>query len=103
LTSDVVIDLLAVLREALTNVARHARAASVRVELVVTGEGVVLRVRDDGVGMAGGSSNGGLADLRRRADWHGGTLAVEHELAGGTRLTWAVPRSPSASNARLPT
>jgi len=92
LTSDLVIDLLAVLREALTNVARHARARSAQVALAVTDDAVTLRVLDDGIGLAAAPKDGGLADLRRRATWHGGTLNVQLEPAGGTRLTWAVPR-----------
>jgi anti-sigma regulatory factor (Ser/Thr protein kinase) len=95
LTSDIVIDLLAVLREALSNVARHARARSAHVALAVTVDGVTLQVLDDGIGLAAAPRNGGLADLRRRAAWHGGTLSVQLQPAGGTRLTWAVPRSPS--------
>jgi two-component sensor histidine kinase len=95
LTSDVVTDLLAVLGEALTNVARHARAGSVSVDLAVTVDDVTLRVRDDGIGSAGAPRGGGLADLRRRADWHGGTLGVQPEPAGGTQLAWAVPRRPT--------
>jgi two-component sensor histidine kinase len=94
LTTDIVIDLLAVLREALTNVARHARARSAHVALAVAGEGVTLRVLDDGVGLAAAPRDGGLADLRRRAAWHGGTLSVQPAPDGGTALTWAVPRSP---------
>jgi two-component sensor histidine kinase len=101
LSSDVVTDLLAVLGEALANVARHARACSVRVEVVVTPAAVTLRVRDDGIGMAAAPRDGGLGDLRRRAAWHGGTLAVRPEPAGGTRLTWAVPRRPSGPDPRL--
>jgi two-component sensor histidine kinase len=103
LTSDVVTDLLAVLAEALTNVARHARAGSVDVDLAVTGDGVTLMVRDDGIGLAGAPSDGGLADLRRRAAWHGGTLDVRPEPAGGTRLTWAVPRRPTVPRPRART
>jgi two-component sensor histidine kinase len=94
LTSDVVTDLLAVLAEALTNVARHACAGSVGVDLAVTADGVILLVRDDGIGLAGAPKVTGLADLRRRAAWHGGTLDVQPEPAGGTRLAWAVPRRP---------
>jgi two-component sensor histidine kinase len=100
LTSDIVIDLLAVLREALTNVARHARARSARVTLAVTGDAVTLRVRDDGIGLAAAPRDGGLADLRRRAAWHGGNLSVQLEPDGGTRLTWEVPRPPSTSRPR---
>jgi two-component sensor histidine kinase len=95
LTNDIVTDLLAVLREALTNVARHARARSAHVALAVTGDAVTLRVRDDCIGLAAAPTDGGLADLRRRAAWHGGTLSVQPEPDGGTRLTWAVPRPPS--------
>jgi two-component sensor histidine kinase len=100
LTSDVVTDLLAVLGEALTNVARHARASSVHVDLAVTVDDVTLRVRDDGIGLAGAPRDVGLADLRRRAAWHGGTLDVQPEPAGGTRLTWAVPRRPTVPQPR---
>jgi signal transduction histidine kinase len=95
LTGDVVTDVLAVLTQALTNVARHARAGSVDVDLAVTVDGVTLRVCDDGIGLAGAPAGGGLADLRRRAAWHGGWLGVEPRPAGGTRLTWAVPRRPT--------
>ena len=91
LSPDVVDDLRAVLREALTNVARHARARTAEVELAVTDEQATLRVTDDGVGCAGAPKDGGLADARRRARWHGGGLTVEPGPAGGTRLTWTVP------------
>jgi signal transduction histidine kinase len=100
LTSDIVIDLLAVLCEALTNVARHARARSAHVALAVTDDAVTLRVRDDGIGLAAAPRDGGLADLRRRAAWHGGTLSVQLDPDGGTRLTWAVPRRPSTPRPR---
>jgi two-component sensor histidine kinase len=100
LTSDIVTDLLAVLREALTNVARHARARSAHVALAVTADAVTLRVRDDGIGLAAAPRDGGLADLRRRAAWHGGTLSVELDPDGGTRLTWAMPRPASTPRPR---
>jgi len=100
LTSDIVIDLLAVLGEALTNVARHAHARSAHVALAVTGDAVMLRVRDDGIGLAAAPRDGGLADLRRRAAWHGGTLSVQPEPDGGTALTWAVPRPASTLRPR---
>ena len=91
LSPDVVTDLCAVLGEALTNVARHAHAHGVEVHLAVTEGQVALQVTDDGIGCAGPPKDGGLADLRRRAAWHGGSLTVEPGPAGGTRLTWAVP------------
>ena len=79
------------LREALTNVARHARARTADVEVTVAAGVLTLRVIDDGVGMQEAAWDGGLADLRRRATWHGGTLSMELQPAGGTRLTWTVP------------
>src|SRR4051812_31642532 len=63
LTSDIVIDLLAVLGEALTNVARHAHARSAHVALAVTGDAVMLRVRDDGIGLAAAPRDGPAAVL----------------------------------------
>jgi two-component sensor histidine kinase len=102
LPEDMTVDLLAVIREALTNVARHARARSAAVDVEVTGETVTARVTDDGIGMAGAPRDGGLADLRRRAVWHGGTLTVGPGSSGGTRLVWAVPYGPTATQPRRP-
>lgn len=86
--------LLAVLREALSNAARHARAHRVDVDLhvVTDGQGVQLTVRDDGVGMATGDSRrSGLANLAERAAQVGGTLTVAAVPEGGTELRWAAP------------
>ena len=91
LRRDVTVDLLAVLREALTNVAQHAHAHSAEVEVVVAAGSVTLRVVDDGVGLAGATTDGGVADLRRRAAWHGGRLTLQPGASGGTRLSWTVP------------
>jgi signal transduction histidine kinase len=96
LLGDMTADLLAVIRESLTNVARHARARSAAVDVEVTSETVTARITDDGIGMAGAPRDGGLADLRRRAAWHGGTLTVRPGPSGGTRLVWAVPYGPTA-------
>lgn len=82
---------LAVIREALANVARHAQASAAEV-LVVVDDRVVVRVSDDGVGMAPGPSAGnGLANLRARAEAAGGALSVRRRDGGGTTLEWAVP------------
>jgi signal transduction histidine kinase len=85
-------DLLATLREALANVARHAKATAVSVQLRVAEGELALDVLDDGIGIPterGRSS--GLANLRKRAARWGGTLTVEPGGGGGTRLTWTVP------------
>lgn len=94
----VVDDLVAVLREALTNTARHADARSVEVDVLASTSELTLTVTDDGTGLDGATRRSGLANLRHRAEQHGGTLVLtaatetptppEHE---GTRLTWTIP------------
>ncbi|MGW1073078.1 GAF domain-containing protein [Streptomyces sp. NPDC002537] len=81
---------LAVTVEALSNTARHARARRVDITLVVADD-VTLTVADDGVGVGGGPHTGGLANMRSRAELHGGALSVESPAAGGTRIVWRVP------------
>ena len=68
--------LLLCLREALSNVARHARATSVEVEVVVDRGRLVLRVADDGVGYepTPGRRTSGLDNMLVRAESSGGTL-----------------------------
>ncbi|WP_255218862.1 sensor histidine kinase, partial [Actinomadura formosensis] len=82
--------LLAVVREALSNVARHARAteASVRIEV---GDDLTLRVEDDGAGIPEGAAGGGLRDMRERAENLGGSLSTRARPGGGTILVWRVP------------
>ncbi|MEE1769110.1 GAF domain-containing protein [Streptomyces sp. JV185] len=84
--------MIAVLGEALSNVARHARATGVSVSLVV-GEGALnLVVSDNGVGMPEhGASRSGLDNLARRAEKLGGAMSLEASGQGGTRLSWRVP------------
>ncbi len=83
--------LIAVLREALTNAAKHARANTVEI-LVQFADGVLsLVVTDDGVGIGDGGRLSGLANLTARADELGGVCAVERvDESGGTRLRWSV-------------
>nr|WTB31025.1 GAF domain-containing protein [Streptomyces sp. NBC_00830] len=83
---------IAVLGEALSNVARHARATSVDISLVV-GEGALnLIVSDNGVGMPeDGLSRSGLDNLARRAEKLGGEMSVGASGQSGTRLSWRVP------------
>jgi signal transduction histidine kinase len=87
----VVEDLIAVLRESLTNVARHAAARSALVELSAGGGMLVLRVSDDGRGIGPTTRRSGLANLRRRAEAHGGTLDVTSGSSSGTVICWTVP------------
>jgi len=89
---DIGTQLLAVLREALTNVARHAGASRVDVEVVTKGD-VVLRVNDDGRGLpaevrAGGR---GMHNMAARASSLGGAMVVKPGPSGGSALEWRVP------------
>ncbi|GGR84114.1 histidine kinase [Streptomyces aureoverticillatus] len=96
-------DVVAVLNEALSNVARHAGARRAEVSLVVR-EGVLeVAVVDDGVGVsasttteAGAERGAGLRNLAERAERLGGELTVRAGERKGTRLEWRVPltRSP---------
>jgi signal transduction histidine kinase len=84
-------EVLAVLREALTNVGKHARASQV-VVTIAAGDELRLVVADDGDGMGPASSGGlGLKNLRQRAVRLGGGLELGTSREGGTRLTWHVP------------
>lgn len=86
---------LATLREALSNVGKHARATRVDVEVTATDDELVLRVIDDGVGIAGPSptSGHGLKNLAARAERLGGRFEVGAGVPTGTVLQWQVPRS----------
>jgi signal transduction histidine kinase len=85
--------LLAALREALANVAKHAQASRADVT-VEAGTGLVLVVRDNGVGLAGNGRRSGLANLTDRATELGGTLRTVTADGGGTQLEWRVPLRP---------
>ena len=103
-TIDVLVDdrigreLLATLREALSNVARHAAAHNVEVA-VAAGDELVLRVRDDGRGLPDGGPTGGsgMKNMARRAEQLGGRCTVRNETAGGTLVEWAVPLTSSGA------
>ena len=93
LPDDLTEDLEAVLREALSNIARHARAHTAEVDLTATADGITLQVGDDGSGVDSTTRRSGLANLRRRAERHGGTLTLTQRRPCGTRLTWTIPNS----------
>ncbi len=77
------------LREAVTNVIRHARARTCRIALEQTEEETRLEVRDDGRG-AGSAAGVGLSAMRERVEGLGGRL--ERRVEGGTVLVVALPR-----------
>ncbi|MGE7433737.1 MULTISPECIES: GAF domain-containing sensor histidine kinase [Kitasatospora] len=83
---------MAVLAEALSNSARHARATRVEVTLHATGGEVVLRVTDDGIGLpAQQGHRSGLRNLQERAQQLGGTFTLAAPAGGGTSLQWSAP------------
>ena len=87
-------NVLAVLREALTNVGRHADASKAVITLTA-GDELRLVVADDGRGIGEGNGDGtgglGLKNMRQRAERLGGGMEIGTSREGGTRLTWHVP------------
>ncbi len=82
------------IREAVTNVVRHARASAVRMRLVASGEACRFEIHDDGVG---GSANEGmgLSGMRERVESHGGSL--QRTTDHGTHLVVTLPLAPGAA------
>ncbi len=82
--------MLAVLRESLSNVAKHAQASAVTVALHADPDAAELTVRDDGVGIPAGTHRSGLANMAARANDLGGTFEATAE-GNGTTAVWRVP------------
>ncbi len=87
-------DVVQVVREALSNVRRHAGAQTCRVTLQAAGGSLRLEIEDDGRGLAteadaqGGS---GLRDMKERAEILGGSFAVNSTPGEGTRVSLLLP------------
>jgi len=86
--------LLATLRESLSNVARHASARHVDVDVVADTD-LAMTVRDDGIGVSAanpGRPGGlGLDNMRARAEELGGSMTLEPRATGGSQLEWRIP------------
>ncbi|MEU6173742.1 GAF domain-containing protein [Streptantibioticus parmotrematis] len=82
---------VAVIGEALSNVARHAAATAASVTLAARDGTLTVTVADNGRGIPRDSHRSGLRNLAERAQRLGGTLTVGAGQDGGTRLTWSVP------------
>lgn len=98
-----------VLKEALANSAKHARATTVTVHLSLDNRVIQLRIHDDGCGFAAPASTAaatdaastghhGLRNMRARAAMVNGTLLVNGETGSGTVVTLSVPLSPHTKN-----
>jgi signal transduction histidine kinase len=83
---------LAILRELLSNVARHAHATSVDIDIAVA-DTMVVRVGDNGVGFDPVQlrSGRGIRNARQRAGALGGSLSIRRRPGGGTLVKWLVP------------
>jgi signal transduction histidine kinase len=84
-------DLLAVLREALSNVVRHAKASAVAVTVRAQAGRLVVVVKDDGVGVGSTPGRGGLLNMSQRAAHHNGFFEVRALDPHGTLIEWNVP------------
>lgn len=93
-------------QEALQNVAKHAQAKTVQVHMSVTGNRVLLEVRDDGRGLTAAASQGrpgdtagptgfGLSGMRERAELLGGKLELSSSPGRGTTVRLVLPLSPA--------
>jgi len=93
------IALFRMVQEALTNVARHAHATEVCIEMRQEGGELLLRVRDNGVGFSDRSTQQdgryGLLGIRERAYMLGGRLEVDNPPGGGGQITVRLPLAPA--------
>lgn len=86
-----------IVQEALTNVARHAKARSVHVELVIEPRRVIVTVLDDGKGFVPEKAMGadaprlGLLGMRERARQLGGSLVINSAPGSGTSVRATIP------------
>nr|WP_307849683.1 GAF domain-containing protein [Qaidamihabitans albus] len=80
----------AVIREAVSNTVRHARASTLTVTVSVDDD-LVIDIADDGIGMPDATARSGLHNLDQRARDAGGAFAVTSAPDGGTRLNWSAP------------
>jgi PAS domain S-box-containing protein len=95
-----------VAQEALTNVARHAGARHVWIELDQSDGKLELTIRDDGAGFdvtrafeqAGSRGNLGLLGMRERVEILGGNMEVDSGAGRGTRIRISLPNAPAASS-----
>ncbi|MFC3493725.1 GAF domain-containing sensor histidine kinase [Glycomyces rhizosphaerae] len=85
------IEVLAMLREALSNAARHAGARHVSVTVAVAEGRLAVTVADDGGGIPAAAPRRGLANLAARAEVLGGEFTIGAVEPTGTELHWSIP------------
>lgn len=101
LSAEAIQDVLLVVREAVSNANRHARASAISIALVRDEKGISLSVVDDGVGFdpdrvpkGGAGEHLGLENMRRRAEALGGHLSIHSEPGHGTEVLLRIPLQP---------
>jgi two-component system sensor histidine kinase DesK len=88
-----------ILREAVTNIARHAVASRVQIEVARDHANVCMQINDDGRGGVSGDGNG-ISGMRERAHALGGSLSIESPRGHGTRLRVVLPLPSSRGEQR---
>ena len=88
-------EVLHLVREALSNAVRHARARHIGLALRASVDGSILEISDDGVGFDStldlGASHHGLGNMRARAEAVDGDLEIRSAPGSGTRITLTLP------------
>jgi signal transduction histidine kinase len=84
-------DVRAVVRESMTNVAKHAVATTASLDVTMTADQLIVTATDDGQGFVANGRASGTKNLSARAEKRSGSCDLSPVPAGGTVLTWKVP------------
>jgi signal transduction histidine kinase len=95
-------DVVAVVREALSNAARHAAASAVTITVTLVNGMVTIDVVDNGRGIGKVTRSSGLTNLRRRAEAHSGSFHLEPSREGGTQLRWTAQTEAGSAAVHAP-
>ena len=91
----------AVVREAVTNTAKHARATRLIVQVTADSRSLSVAISDNGIGIGQPERLSGLRNLQRRAAKLGGTLNLTKGEPTGTEILWSIPMSDPNSSRRV--
>ena len=90
--------LFRIVREAISNVIRHAHAQALSVRLAVVAQILRIEIKDDGVGMAADGDGRGKSNMRKRADELAGHITWRDATLGGTRVLLSLPLERAPAN-----
>lgn len=98
-SAEIVLHIVRIVQEALTNALRHSGATKVSVDVSLTRDGAIVVVADNGTGLPDGHKDGrGLAIQRRRAEQAGLKLRVSTNNDVGTKVRLEIPADAPQSN-----